>query len=104
MSMSWTRLGVAVEVSSWVTRAQSLVSPTAPPAGSHGKVEANVRTLSCQIASVGRRSTVPTGKTLVAGWIGLGGSSKAATMPRLVRSRGPAKDVPPPAFVPVIRM
>ena len=53
--MSWTRVGVVVEVLSWVTRAQSAGLGDAP-VGSQPVVDTTVRTLSCQIASVGRLS------------------------------------------------
>src|SRR3954452_20611668 len=101
ISMSWTRVGVAVEVLTWVTRAQSRFSPPAPPAGSQPMVDANVRTLSCQIASVGLRSTI-SGSMRPPGGPGRAGWTNGGTTLAVVRSPSADVTVPPEAFEPVI--
>src|SRR3954447_22062448 len=103
ISMSWPRVGVAVEVLPGVTGAQSRFSPPAPPAGSQPMVDTNVRTLSCQIASVGLRSTI-SGSMRPPGWAGRGGSTNAGTTLAVVRSTSADVTVPPEAFEPVIVM
>jgi hypothetical protein len=99
-SMSWTRAGVAVEVLSCVTRAQSRFSPATPPAGSQPVVDAIVRTLSCQTASVGRLSMILASRA-PPGWMGTGGSTNGGTTPSAVRSFSGASVCPPALLVPV---